>query len=363
MKLSINIKTNCIPLKLITKPYKLYSNRINKSKKEIIKEYHKIKPKVFYENGLRHIESYEFEYQSYIKDRWVGKKILDVLQSEFIKKDKTEYIDKINKGKIKVNNALIDLDYILKRNDFLSESCIRRENPILEHNKIEIIYEDEDYLVVNKPNSWPVQGCSGYQFNTLMRILKDDYNYNELKTVHRIDKDTSGVQILAKNNASAEMFYKSMEAKLINKLYLCRIKGNFEYDTINVSKSISNEWKNDCGHRINMNIPKYAETFFEKIFYDASSNTSVIKAYPKTGRTHQIRIHLNYLGYPIANDPWYGGIIYNDFPIKDYYDHINSNKYCYKIWLHSLSYSFEKYKFTSGYPIWANKEYKLDYKF
>ena len=58
-------------------------------------------------------------------------------------------------------------------------------------------------------------------------------------------------------------------------------------------------------------MSKYAETDFEKIFYDEKSNTSVVLAKPRTGRTHQIRIHLRYLGYPIANDPCYGGIVYN----------------------------------------------------
>ena len=62
---------------------------------------------------------------------------------------------------------------------------------------------------------------------------------------------------------------------------------------------------------IEKNEPKYAETDFEKLFYDEKSNTSVVMAKPKTGRTHQIRIHLRYLGYPIANDPCYGGIVYN----------------------------------------------------
>jgi 23S rRNA-/tRNA-specific pseudouridylate synthase len=125
-------------------------------------------------------------------------------------------------------------------------------------------------------------------------------------------------------------------------------------------------------------------------------------AKPKTGRTHQIRIHLRYAGYPIANDPCYGGIVYNDLKefqnpdmlkfqqyipeeTKDELALLNdegskeksqtkiqiaseqvlsvSEIYCYKIWLHAWNYKFEEYNFETKYPEWANKEYKIEHKF
>ena len=123
--------------------------------------------------------------------------------------------------------------------------------------------------------------------------------------------------------------------------------------------------------------PKYAETEFEFLFYDIKSNTSVVKCYPKTGRTHQIRIHLKCLGFPIANDPCYGGIIFNDLKefenpeLKEYqYSNTDNNDifsvselYCYKIWLHAWSYKFDKYEFKTKEPEWANKNYKIEHKF
>ena len=166
----------------------------------------------------------------------------------------------------------------------------------------------------------------------------------------------------------------------------------------------------DDGDEDDKNTPKYAETFFKKVFYDEKSNTSLVLAKPKTGRTHQIRIHLRYLGYPIANDPCYGGIIYNDLKElmeyntkgkinpdllkfqqfipeekeiivneeipseeNEYTNTVHdSNKnesisvsemYCYKIWLHSWKYKFDKYEFTTKIPEWAEDNYKIDHKF
>lgn len=110
----------------------------------------------------------------------------------------------------------------------------------------------------------------------------------------------------------------------------------------------------------------------------------MIRAKPKTGRTHQIRIHLRYLGHPIANDPCYGGIVFNG--IKDLdnpgflechqisqlnYENneINpeeisaSEVMCYKIWLHAFNYRFEKYEFETKRPDWSLEEYDIGYKF
>ena len=109
----------------------------------------------------------------------------------------------------------------------------------------------------------------------------------------------------------------------------------------------------------------------------------MVKCYPKTGRTHQIRLHLRSLGYPIANDPCYGGIIYNDLKefenpeLKAYqYNSDNNNDnnnekdiysvselYCYKIWLHAWSYKFDKYEFKTKEPEKKKKNYIIEHKF
>ena len=392
-----------------------------KTKQKILNEYYNLKPVIKIENNVRLIEPYEFKYQLYIKRRWLGKKLLEVLESEFHSYNKEYYINAINEGKILINEKKTTEDYILKDNDFLSHLTIRKENPII-FKKIDIVFEDNDYLVVDKPSSWPVHICGAYNFNTLQRILMDEYKYKDIKILHRLDKQTSGIVIFAKNINSAELFRSKLHTDNVQKIYFARVKGDFNNiykqqkdlittngrivckkyikpldksrgihiavddkeveEFLNNNNNIKNKNKsskktNDDG--VEKFEPKYAETEFEFLFYDTKSNTSVVKCYPKTGRTHQIRIHLKCLGYPIANDPCYGGIIYNDMKelenpeLKEYQynSEINENKdifsvselFCYKIWLHAWSYKFDGYAFKTKEPDWADKNYIIENKF
>ena len=386
-----------------------------KTKKKILNEYYNLKPVIKIENNVRLIEPYEFKYQLYTKRRWLGKKLLEVLLSEFHIYSQDYFKNAIKEGKILINEKPTKEDYILKDNDFLTHSTIRKENPII-FKKLEIIFEDNDYLVVDKPSSWPVHICGAYNFNTLQRILMDEYNYKDIKILHRLDKQTSGIVIFAKNGISAELFRNKLHTDEVQKIYFARVKGDFsslllnkenkeekiickkylkpldkgkgihtDVDDKEVEEYLNNK-KNNNDYNINNNNdkeifePKYAETEFEFLFYDKDSNTSVVKCYPKTGRTHQIRIHLRCLGFPIANDPCYGGIIYNDLKefenpeFKEYqYNKDKENNiddifsvselYCYKIWLHAWSYKFDKYLFKTKEPDWADKNYKINHKF
>ena len=389
-----------------------------KTKQKILNEYYNLKPVIKIENNIRLIEPYEFKYQLYIKRRWLGKKLLEVLESEFHSYNKEYYINAIKDEKILINEKKTSEDYILKDNDFLSHLTIRKENPII-YKKIDIVFEDNDFLVVDKPSSWPVHICGGYNFNTLQRILMDEYKYKDIKILHRLDKQTSGIVIFAKNINSAELFRSKLHTDNVQKIYFARVKGDFnniykqkdfianngriickkylkpldksrgihiEVDDKEVEDFLNNKSNKNKGSKnikddgIEKFEPKYAETEFEFLFYDDKSNTSVIKCYPKTGRTHQIRIHLKCLGYPIANDPCYGGIIYNDMKelenpeLKQYQYNPEINEenkdifsvselYCYKIWLHAWSYKFDGYAFKTKEPDWAEKDYIIENKF
>jgi tRNA pseudouridine synthase 9 len=395
-------------------------NQAHKPKKSIKKEYYEMKPTLVRKHNLRFIEPYEFKYQIYAKGRWVGKKLIEILINEFRLYNLEYFIKAIRDGKLKIHNKIVEPDYILKRDDFITHIVIRKENPIIDQ-KLDIVYENEEFLVVDKPSSWPVHVCGGYQFNTLHRILMDEYGYNDLKVLHRLDKHTSGVLLMAKTKKAAEIFRRKLHSNAVQKTYLCRVKGNFEEEKVNVIRSIiyvdkSKGVYTDVDDKVKhfyatdtakqgvkydkagvkiknsnsddseddeKNDPKYAETNFERLFYDEKSNTSIIMAKPVTGRTHQIRIHLRYLGHPIANDPCYGGIIYNDLRDLDNPDLIkfqhyipdselnNENNeelsvseiYCYKIWLHAWNYKFDIHEFETKFPEWAKENYEINYKF
>ena len=198
-----------------------------KTKQKILNEYYNLTPVIKIQNNVRLVEPYEFKYQLYIKRRWVGKKIIDVLDTEFHSFTKEYYSKAIEEGKILINEKKITNDYILKDNDFLTHVTIRKENPII-YKKLDIVFQDENYLVVDKPSSWPVHVCGGYNFNTLQRILLDDYKFKDIKILHRLDKQTSGIVIFARNKESADIFRNKLHTEDIQKIYFARVKGSFE---------------------------------------------------------------------------------------------------------------------------------------
>jgi len=209
--------------------------------------------------------------------------------------------DLILTGKIQVNGQTKKLDYVIKNGDKVSHAKHRHEIPVL-GDKIKVIHDGEDYLVVEKPCSIPMHPCGKYRYNSLSIILAKELRYKNLRTLYRLDRLTSGLCILGKNFQSALVLDKHIKERTAIKTYICRVVGEFPEGRIVVdkpidcaSRKIGLYWLNDEG--------KESLTEFERVSYNGT--TSVVKCYPKTGRTHQIRIHLQYLGHPIINDPLY----------------------------------------------------------
>ncbi|EGR30574.1 hypothetical protein IMG5_129080 [Ichthyophthirius multifiliis] len=196
-----------------------------------------------------------------------------------------------------------------RHNDLFEHYTLRIEPPVL--NKLpKIIYEDENYLVVSKPPYMCVHASGGHLHNTLIDILKYQMNYkNQLFTLHRLDKLTSGILILGKNK---EISIKFQEEK-IKKKYYARVEGNFfpekqDQEEIICERNIACQSRKEGKYLCSDNKEgKYSKTIFKKIWYDSKTNTSLIQCNPITGRTHQIRVHCSFLGYPIVNDINYGG--------------------------------------------------------
>ena len=176
---------------------------------------------------------------------------------------------------------------------------------------IDIVYEDKDLMVINKPSGLVVHPGSGNYDNTLVNGLMNytknlsDINGEERPgIVHRIDKDTSGLILVAKNNKSHNIladYFK--DHKNIKREYLALIVGRFPHETATIDAPIGRDPENRKKMAVTATNSKEAITHLRVV--KRYEDYTLVSLVLETGRTHQIRVHMNYIGYPIYNDPVY----------------------------------------------------------
>ena len=210
--------------------------------------------------------------------------------------------DKIEKASYKVHeNDLIEIKDGFKE----TTDIVATEMPI------DIIYEDKDIIVVKKPSGLVVHPGSGNYDNTLVNGLMSytenlsDINGEERPgIVHRIDKDTSGILLVAKNNKSHNILTEYFkEHKEIKREYIALICGVFPHETATIDAPIGRDTKDRKKMAVTANNSKEAITHLKVL--KRYKNHTLVSLILETGRTHQIRVHMNYIGYPIYNDPVY----------------------------------------------------------
>ncbi|XP_073941386.1 pseudouridylate synthase RPUSD2-like isoform X1 [Choristoneura fumiferana] len=257
----------------------------------------------YIENGLRKVYPYYFTFTTFTKGRWVGEKILDVFAREFRAHPAAEYERCIRAGTLTVNYERVDPDYRLKHNDLLANVVHRHEVPVTSQ-PITLVHIDEDIVVVNKPASIPVHPCGRYRHNTVVFILAKEYNLKNLRTIHRLDRLTSGLLLFGRSPKKARQMEHQIRNRQVLKEYVCRVDGEFPEEEIECLEAIE-----VVSYKIGVckvsAKGKDCSTVFKRLGYNPSSNTSVVLCKPKTGRMHQIRVHLQYLGFPVVNDPLY----------------------------------------------------------
>ncbi len=220
----------------------------------------------------------------------------------------------IRNGKVLVDGSIKKPSYKVKKGEIVTiEIPQPKKEKKIEPQPIpiEIVYEDRDIVVVNKPPGMMVHPIptkmKGTLVNALLYILDDLQGIGgELRPgiVHRLDKDTSGVMIVAKNDFAHKFLSDQFKNRVIEKLYLAVVKGRVEEDEFVVEKPIGRH----PVVRTRMTVRedgKPARTEF-RVLRRFGKTASLILAHPRTGRTHQIRVHLKHVGYPILGDEVYG---------------------------------------------------------
>lgn len=261
----------------------------------------------YIKNGLRHVYPYSYFYQAYVKKRWIGRKLREVITTEFRDIPSTKLEERFNLGMIWVNGRKADVEHTIADNDFVCNFVHRHELPVLAA-PIKIIYQDSDIVVVDKPPSIPVHPCGRFRLNSLTQILERDYFHKKVHTVHRLDRLVSGVMLAGFNQNKAGKIQSEIQDRSVEKRYVCRVRGEFPLGPEDDDGEILvDEPLEHIPGKIGITVVipegKPSQTSFKRLNYNGK--TSAVLCKPKTGRMHQIRVHLQYLGFPIINDLLY----------------------------------------------------------
>lgn len=215
-------------------------------------------------------------------------------------------------GAVLVNGETVKTNYKVKPDDVVTVSVPEAE-PLdieAENLNLEIVYEDEDVLVVNKPRGMVVHPAPGHTSGTLvnglMHQVKDLSGINGIMRpgiVHRIDKDTSGLLMVAKNDKAHVSLVDQLVKKTVTRKYIALVHGHIPHDKGTVDAPIGRDPRDRQSMTV-VDSGKHAITHFRVL--ERFGNFTLVECRLETGRTHQIRVHMKYIGYPLAGDPKYG---------------------------------------------------------
>lgn len=226
---------------------------------------------------------------------------------------RTQVQNFVDEGHLLVNGEKVKKTYKVKENDIITVDEPEAEplEILAEDLNLEIIYEDEDVLVVNKPKGMVVHPAPGHATGTLVNGLMhhctDLSGINGVMRpgiVHRIDKDTSGLLMVAKNDMAHESLVQQLVDKTVTRRYTALVHGHIPHDKGTIDAPIGRDQKNRQKQAV-VDNGKHAVTHFQ-VTGRFGVDYTVIECRLETGRTHQIRVHMNYIGYPLVGDPKYG---------------------------------------------------------
>ena len=217
-------------------------------------------------------------------------------------------------GDILVNERQVKSSYTLKLDDEIdvNEEYSEDIDIVAENIPLEIVYEDDDLLVVNKRSGMVVHPAAGNYSGTLVNALMYHCNNNLSSIngsirpgiVHRIDKDTSGLLVVAKNDEIHVDLAKQISEKTVTRKYIALVNGVINEDTATIDAPIGRDVNNRKKQAVTDVNAKEAITHFRVL--ERFKNATLIECKLETGRTHQIRVHLDYIGHSLVNDPLYG---------------------------------------------------------
>ena len=214
---------------------------------------------------------------------------------------------------VKVNGEFVKSNYKAQNGDLVT--ILKKEEEVVtiqpENIPLDIVYEDDVLIVVNKPSGMVVHPSKGHYSGTLVNALLYHSNCLSDSTseeiyrpglIHRIDKDTSGLLVIAKNNDVHQKLAQQIAENKMNREYIAIVDGHFAHETGVIDAPLSRHQTNRL-KRVVEKGGKHAVTHFEVL--DSFADYSLVSCRLETGRTHQIRAHMEFIKHPIVNDPLY----------------------------------------------------------
>ena len=250
-----------------------------------------------------------------VDETLVGMRLDEALAKAGITLSRSKAQALIKAGKVTINGAKEKAHYLLEEGD---EIVCEEPEPQYSHLEgedipLDIVYEDDDVLVINKPAGLVVHPGNGHQSGTLVNALLyreqglsnvDDPSRPGL--VHRIDKDTSGLLVIAKNDNAHAFLSAQLSDHSMHREYIALVQGIILEDEGKIIAPIGRSKKEPLKNTVDLVQGKEAVTYFSVKQRFKGDNATLIDCRLLTGRTHQIRVHMEYIGHPVIGDPLYG---------------------------------------------------------
>ncbi|KAH9174432.1 pseudouridine synthase [Lactarius sanguifluus] len=237
--------------------------------------------------GLHKLAPYWYPYTTMAKGRWLDREILEIISTEFRDRSIEYYRYALESGVTTINGKLAKPGTIVRNGDRI-ENVVHRHEPPVTSRPVKILHEDREseFIVVDKPGSIPVHATGRYFYLSLVEILQREFGYQKVYTVNRLDRLTSGLMIINLSSSRTHVLSQEFVQGEVKKEYIARCSGEFPAEEVVVDQPLLT-----VDRQMGLNIVhpdgKVCTSPFEAPLHDA----------------HQIRVHLQYLGYPIANDP------------------------------------------------------------
>ena len=331
------------------------------------------------EDGARLVKPYTFNYLVNVKDRWEGMSVAELFEHEFRSRNIEYYRSACRMGRITVCGEIVDPDDkgILRQAMWLTHLVHRHEPAVIEIPKLRILRSSDQLIAVVKPAGLPCHPVGQYRKNTVLGVVHGEFGMHDACAIHRLDRPVSGVLLIARNAEVANFFRMVLQEKTsIRKSYVARVTGSFPPNSCplhakgeknffsdgeihpeffdppvqdakdggedTTSESTCSCWMY-CDDPLEYNVrtgvgsisrggqlSKECSTRFRLLKALPGGKESLVVCEPLTGRSHQIRLHLQSIGFPISNDPLYGPGITREMaleaalpPLPDYEQRAN----------------------------------------